>query len=226
MSAPSLADLIAALPAARAAAVFTHPSWAAERGDSYERLEFLGDAVLGLAIAGELFRRFPEYEEGQLAKLRAHVVSRASCAIVSEELGLGARLLANNPDPDRADTDRLGESRNVRAALLEAAIAAVYLEHGLEVTSDAIVGAFGERISYGLTNRVDYKTELQEQAAQTGRKLSYELLETEGPPHLRLFTVAAVIDGAQVGVGRGGSKKDAEQEAARQVLEADQPDTA
>ncbi|MBV8479029.1 MAG: hypothetical protein JOY72_01875, partial [Actinobacteria bacterium] len=79
--------------------MFTHPSWAAVRGESYERLEFLGDSVLELAIAHELYRRYPEFSEGRLAKVRSHVVSRASCAVVSRELALDERLIADATGP-------------------------------------------------------------------------------------------------------------------------------
>jgi ribonuclease III len=215
----NLAELIAELPPERAAAVFTHSSWAAERSDSYERLEFLGDSVLELAIAHTLYDRFPEYEEGQMAKLRSHVVSRASCAVVARELDLGARLLESRPGPESEDTGRLAENRNVLAALLEAALAALYLEHGFEPIASAIVAAFESRIQYALTHKVDHKTELQEELARRGRSVSYALLASDGPPHQRRFTAAALIDGVQSGVGRGSSKKDAEQEAAREALD-------
>src|SRR5215475_8221486 len=124
----TLGELIEALPAKRAAAVFTHASWAADRTASYERLEFLGDSVLELAIARTLYDRFPEFTEGRMAKIRSHVVSRASCAVVSRELGLGERLGAAGNE----DAKKLAKNRNVLAALLEAAIAAVYLQHGFE----------------------------------------------------------------------------------------------
>ena len=91
----TLGELIDALPPRGATAVFTHSSWASDRSESYERLEFLGDSVLELAVAHTLYERFPDFEEGQMAKLRSHVVSRASCAIVARELGLGERLLAH-----------------------------------------------------------------------------------------------------------------------------------
>ena len=207
------------MPPERAAAVFTHSSWASIRSQSYERLEFLGDSVLELAIAHDLYDRFPEYEEGQMAKLRSQVVSRASCAVIAEELGLGARLLEHHPGPESTEAMRLAGNRNVLAALLEAAIAALYLEHGFEAVAGPIVAAFEPRIEYALTHKVDYKTELQEELARRGRSVSYALLDSEGPAHERTFTAAAVIDGVQAGVGKGGSKKDAEQEAAREALE-------
>jgi ribonuclease III len=214
----SLADLIAALPAERAASAFTHTSWADERSASYERLEFLGDSVLELALAHELYNRFPHFSEGQMAKVRSHVVSRASCAVVARELGLGDRLIATAADSAGGELTRLAANRNVLAAVLEAALAALYLEHGFEAIAPAIVAAFDSRIDYALTNQVDFKTELQETLARSGRSVSYALLNAEGPPHNRLFTSAAIIDGEEAGVGRGSSKKAAEQNAAKEAL--------
>ncbi len=200
------------------AQVFTHAAWAPDRASSYERLEFLGDSVLDLAIARALFDRFPDFSEGRLAKLRSHVVSRASCAVVARELGLGERLVERGELADD-ELQRLARNRNVLAALLEAALAALYLEHGFEVVERPVVDAFAARIEYASTSYVDFKTELQEELARRGRQVSYAVLEVDGPPHERTFTSAAVIDGEQVGVGRGRSKKDAEQAAAREVLE-------
>jgi ribonuclease III len=199
--------------------VFTHASWAADRTESYERLEFLGDSVLELSIAHTLYERFPEFEEGQMAKLRSQVVSRASCAVIAAELGLGERLLELHPGPESDEPERLSRNRNVLAALLEAALAAIYLEHGFETASAAIVDTFDPRIEYALTHKVDHKTELQEELARRGRSVSYTLLASEGPAHERQFTAAALIDGEQAGVGTGGSKKDAEQGAAREALD-------
>ena len=214
----TLADLIAELPPARSAAVFTHASWANDRTESYERLEFLGDSVLELAIAHTLFDRFPHFEEGQMAKLRSQVVSRASCAVLAAELGLGERLLEHHPGPGSEEPERLATNRNVLAALLEAALAAIYLEHGFEAVAGPIVAAFDGRIEYALTHKVDHKTELQEELARRGRTVSYALLAADGPAHERTFTAAAIVDGVQAGTGTGGSKKDAEQEAAREAL--------
>jgi len=133
-----------------------------------------------------VFDRFAAASEGRLAKIRAHVVSRQSCAAVAKELGLGDRLL----------------------------------EHGFEGIEPAIVAAFGERIEYARTSHVDYKTELQEALARSGRQVHYTVLEVEGPPHDRRFVCAAHVAGAQLGIGRGSTKKAAEQEAARQALDA------
>ncbi len=214
----TLAELIAELPPERAAAAFTHASWAQDRTESYERLEFLGDSVLELAIAHNLYERFPLFDEGQMAKLRSHVVSRASCAVVAAELNLGERLIVNHPDPANGEAERLAGNRNVLAALLEAAIAAVYLEHGFEAVAGPIVDTFTSRIDYALTHHVDHKTELQEEVARRGKSVAYTLLAAEGPAHQRTFTSGALVDGVQLGEGRGGSKKDAEQEAAKEAL--------
>lgn len=216
----ALALLIDALPRERREQVFTHTSWAPDRASSYERLEFLGDSVLELAIAGALFDRYPEDSEGNLAKIRAHVVSRHSCAAVARELDLGSVLVARAQDVPGPELHRISLSRNVLAALLEAAIAAVYLEVGFDVVAPAIVDAFDERIEYARSGHVDSKTELQEALARTGRAVQYEVLDVEGPPHERRFVCAALIDGIQLGVGNGSTKKAAEQEAAAQALAA------
>ena len=200
--------------------MFTHASWAEDRAESYERLEFLGDSVLELAIARAVFDRFGQASEGRLAKIRAHVVSRQSCAAVAKELGLGDRLLDYAREAPKDELQRISRSRNVLAAVLEAAIAAVYLEHGFGIIEPAIVEAFGDRIEYARSSHVDYKTELQEALARSGKQVHYTVLEVEGPPHDRRFVCAAHVAGEQLGVGRGSTKKAAEQEAARQALEA------
>jgi ribonuclease-3 len=106
----------------------------------------------------------------------------------------------------------------VLAALLEAALAALFLEHGFEPIERPIVEAFSGRIEYALTSHVDYKTELQEALARRGQAVNYSVLDVEGPPHNRSFRCAAVIDGKQLGIGSGASKKAAEQEAAKEAL--------
>jgi ribonuclease-3 len=155
-----------------------------------------------------------------MAKIRSHVVSRASCAVVARELGLGQRLTERGEElAPSEELDRLSRNRNVLAALLEASLAALYLQHGFEPIREAIVAAFDGRIQYALTTHVDHKTELQEELARKGRQVVYIILDVEGPPHDRTFTCAALIDGEEVGVGSGRSKKAAEQAAARQALD-------
>jgi ribonuclease-3 len=176
--------------------------------------------VLELAVARELYDRYPDFSEGRMAKIRSHVVSRASCAVVARELKLGARLAEQGKDVPAEEIGRLTKNRNVLAALLEAALAALFLEYGFEPIERAIVAAFQSRIQYALTTHVDHKTELQEALARRGLSVNYAVLDVDGPPHDRRFTCAAVIDGEQRGVGKGASKKAAEQEAAKQAFEA------
>src|SRR2546430_14986082 len=134
-----LAPLIDALPPARAAIAFTHASWAIDRTESYERLEFLGDSVLELAIAHELYSSYPDFSEGRLAKIRSHVVSRASCAVVARQLELGQRLGKSGAGIPADELDRLPRNRNVLAALLAAALAPPSLEHGFPESVHPIV---------------------------------------------------------------------------------------
>ncbi|HEY8628038.1 MAG TPA: ribonuclease III domain-containing protein, partial [Gaiellaceae bacterium] len=168
-----LKRLIGELPPERLDPVLTHSSWAADRASSYERLEFLGDSVLELAVARELFERFPDFSEGRLAKIRSHVVSRQSCAVVSRELGLGALLRERAIGLPEAEAANLCRNRNVLAALLEAALAALLLEHGYEAIERAVVDAFSGRIEYAHVSFVDHKTELQEGLARAGRAVNY-----------------------------------------------------
>jgi ribonuclease-3 len=212
-----LRALVAALPPELAHRAFTHTSWTEDRAESYERLEFLGDGVLGLAVAEELCRRYPDAEEGRLAKLRAHVVSRRSCAVVARVLDLGSEF---ERERERRNADRagLGTNRNVLAALLEAVIGAAFVEFGYDRTAAAVVDAFHERIAYASETYVDHKTELQEQGARQGRSVSYALMESTGPPHRRRFTTVALVGGVAYGTGSGPSKKASEQAAAREAL--------
>ena len=163
--------MIETLPPERRRSVFAHSSWVAERGHSYERLEFLGDSVLGLAITRHLYERFPERPEGELARMRAHVVSRASCAAVGRQIGLDELFLreaAGSP----SDAAALAASDTVIAEVVEAGIGACFLEAGLESVAEAVVEAFAGRISYALDEHVDHKTVLQEELARQGRSVT------------------------------------------------------
>jgi len=175
--------------------------------------------VLELAVARALYERYPEFSEGRMAKIRSHVVSRSSCAEVARHLGLDRRLAARGSSVPAEELARLTKNRNVLAAVLEAALAALFLEHGFEAIEQAVVDAFDERIEYARSGHVDYKTELQEVLARDARQVSYVVLDAEGPPHDRVFTCAAVIDGGHAGMGTGQTKKAAEQAAAKQALE-------
>jgi ribonuclease-3 len=216
--------LIYALPAELLDHVFTHSSWAPDRAASYERLEFLGDSVLELATARALYERYPDFTEGRMAKIRSHVVSRASCAEVAHDLGFGEELTKHGHGVSHEELEKLAVNRNVLAALLEAALAAIFLEHGFEAIEKAIVAAFDSRIEFAITGHVDFKTELQEVLARRGQQVAYTVLDAVGPPHERTFTCSAQIDGERLGTGTGSTKKAAEQAAAKQVLEKIAPE--
>jgi ribonuclease-3 len=150
--------------------------------------------------------------------VRSHVVSRACCAEVARELDLGRRLVERAPELPEEELDRLARNRNVLAAVIEAALGALFLQHGFAAIEDAVVAAFSEQIEHALTTRVDHKTDLQEVLARGGRHVTYVEVAAQGPPHDRHFTCAAVIDGEELGRGEGRTKKAAEQEAAREAL--------
>ncbi len=170
-------------------------------------------------MAHELYERYPDFSEGRLAKIRSQVVSRRACAAVARQLGLGERLLERGTLPQE-ELVRLAENRNILAALVEAALAALFLEHGFGPIERAVVEAFSREIEYAATHDVDYKTELQEALARRRSHVSYVVVGMEGPAHDRQFTCAALVDGVRQGVGVGRTKKEAEQAAARQALAA------
>jgi ribonuclease III len=175
--------------------------------------------VLELAVGHALYERHPDFLEGRLTKARAYVVSRATCAEVARELGIGARLAAHAPEePAREEVERLAQTPSVVGAVLEAALGALFLEHGFAAIEEAIVEAFSFHIEQSVTERVDPKTELQETLLARGHQIGYVEISTEGPSHDRRFTCAVVVDGEELGRGEGRTKKAAEQEAAREAL--------
>jgi len=175
--------------------------------------------VLGLAVAAELYRRFPDRPEGDLARIRAHVVSRESCAAVARELGLDRDLRAQSAAARGGeDIELLTGSEAVMGALVEAAIGAAFLEFGFDETAQAVVAAFDDRVRFALDEHVDHKTVLQEELARRGASVTYLLTETAGPPHQRVFTTSARVGDRELGRGSGPSKKVSEQAAAREAL--------
>ncbi len=216
-----LRDLLDQLPPELAAPVFTHSSWTARRSDSYERLAFLGDSVLALAVTTHLYPRLEaeRFGPGALTKIRAQAVSGRSCRAVAERLRVPDRLRIAAPSGATPTVDGLVATERVLASVIEAVIGACYLAFGYDKTAVAVVSAFAPEIEDALENPVDYKSALQERLARRGELVSYEVVDEQGPPHDRTFLVSATIDGAEIGRGTGRSKKDAEQEAARAALE-------
>ena len=215
-----LAALIEELPEELRRQALTHSSWTERRVDSYERLAFLGDSVLGLAVATELFERFDGLASGGLTKVHNQAVSGVACAEVGRELGVPAMLSANEPEEFTGAIPAavLLEGERPLPEATEALIGACYVAFGFERTAEAVGAAFEPRIEHASETRIDFKSALQELLARRGARVSYEVIAATGPPHRRTFEVEAVVDSVRVGEGVGRSKKAAEQLAAEQAL--------
>ncbi|MGO9247051.1 MAG: ribonuclease III family protein [Solirubrobacteraceae bacterium] len=216
-----LNKLLDELPEELERQVFTHASWTERREDSYSRLAFLGDSVLGLAVTTHLYPRLEaeRFGAGRLTKIRAQAVSGPSCRAVAERLGVPERLRAAAPQSAAGGAVALVETERVLASVIEAVIGACYLNTDYDRTAEAVVEAFAPEIEQALEHPVDFKSALQELLAQRGALVSYEVTLQSGPPHERTYTVAALVDGDTLGEGRGKSKKHAEQEAAREAVD-------
>lgn len=191
----------------------THRSFAAERdlGVSYERLEFLGDAVLQLAVTRHLYDTYTELAEGEMAKVRAAVVNQHTLAMIARSLGLGNLLLLGQGEESSGGRDK----DSILADVVEALLGAIYLDGGYPAASDLIlrlwVPMIEERAS--APGDADYKTRLQETLAQRGQSPEYQISEI-GPDHAKTFTAELWVGGKLLGTGEGSSKKRAEQAAA------------
>lgn len=221
-SGAALRALLDRLPDEIAAPVFTHSSWTARRSDSYERLAFLGDSVLALAVTTFLYPRLEaeRFGAGRLTKIRAQAVSGRSCREVALRLELPERLRAAAPAEAVATVPALISTERVLASVIEAVIGACYLAFGYEETAAAVVEAFVPEIEEALERPVDFKSALQERLARRGALVTYDVVGEQGPPHDRRFQVSARIGGVEIGRGAGRSKKDAEMEAAQAALDA------
>lgn len=180
---------------------------------SYERLEFLGDSILGFVTADYLYKTFPTKQEGELTRIRAELVCEKNLAEVAEEMNLGDYLLLGKGEQSG------GRHRSsILCDVMEALIAAAYLDSGFEAAKGIITRLILPKLSQ-VTSSHDYKTELQELVQQKkGQVLAYELVGESGPDHNKEFQVQAVLNGKIVGRGTGTSKKRAEQAAAAQAI--------
>jgi ribonuclease-3 len=216
----SLAELFADTPEELRRQAISHSSWVEKRTDSYGRLAFLGDSVLGLSVAGLLFEQHPDADIGELTKILNQAVSGRACARVARDLGLPEMLAERAPEGgDGLPVETLLASERTLASVCEAVIGACYIAHGFEVTSAAVLDAFGTEVEQATRERLDFKSELQERLARDGATVSYEVANEEGPPHDRRFEIRATVGGDEIGTGSGRSKKEAEQAAAQRALE-------
>jgi ribonuclease-3 len=190
-----------------------------DRAQSYERLAFLGDSVLNIAVSRALFPRFPRSTAGRLTKIRAQAVSRRSCVAIAQATGVPERMRAAAPPGFEHQVERLTAAESVLAEAVEAGIGACFLEYGFERTAEAVAEAFEPQIEFAIANLYDFKSELQERLARRGEVVMYRVVGEEGPPHDRMFETVAEVDGRALGTGGGRSKKESEQEAARLALD-------
>jgi len=217
----SLAELLAELPEDLRRQAFTHASWVDHRAEAYERLAFLGDVVLSLAVSDHLYPRFERYGAGRLTKVRAQAVSGSSCARVARELGVPDELRATAPQGSTGrSADMLVDSERVLASVCEAIIGASYLAFGIERTAPAVDAEVREEIEQALEHPVDYKSVLQERLARRAEVVAYRTVSEEGPAHDRSFVAVAEVAGEELGRGEGKTKKAAEQEAALHAMDA------
>ena len=195
-----------------------HRSYQAEHPETEdnERMEFLGDAVLSLAVATYLYERHADMSEGQMAKVRGAVVSRDELAAVARELDLGKYLVLGRGEETTGGRDK----SSILANAVEAVIAAVYLDAGFDVALHFVLAHWDERIQarIHLPGGADYKTRMQEILAALGLKPEYRI-DAMGPDHAKTFTARLFVGGEQRGEGSGPSKREAEQEAARAAIE-------
>lgn len=200
----------------------THSSYANERHgrgfSSYERLEFLGDSILGLVTADFLYRHSMELPEGRMTRLRAELVCESSLHRLALSLGLGGYMRLGKGEERSGGRER----PSILADMVEAMIAAIYLDGGMDKARAFIHEQLLLKADIGEEHRVaDYKTELQELVQRDGDcRICYEMTKQSGPDHNKLFTFSVSVNGVVVGEGSGRSKKEAEQMAARQALEA------
>ena len=201
----------------RLSAALTHSSYANEhRCPSNERLEFLGDSVLGMVVAAHLYRTFPELPEGRMTRMRSELVCEQSLWEAARQLGLGDYIRLGKGE------DQTGGRRrpSILADCVEAIIAAIYLDGGLECAREFIHTVILSKLTNSVTPVSDYKTELQELVQQTpGNTVSYELTGESGPDHDKRFAFVVRLKDETLGSGEGRTKKEAEQMAARAALE-------
>jgi len=220
VSAEALAALVGELPDDLRRRALTHSSWTEEEPpESYERLAYLGDSVLALAVAADIYERFPGVDAGGLTKIHNHAVSGVSCAEVGRELEVPEMLEGAEPEADEAIPARilLAGSRPL-PEVTEALIGACFVAFGFERVAAAVGAAFGAQIEYAVEAPVDAKSALQELLARRRARVTYGVIGESGPAHRRTFEVEATVGGERVGTGTGRSKKAAEKVAAEEAL--------
>ena len=195
---------------------FTHASYSTYHGldYNYERLEFLGDSVLSLIVSEYLFNKYPEYEEGQLTKIRSNFVCQNALIYYSHKLGLQEYLKVSHEEKSLTKNEVL----SITADLFESFLGAMFIDKGMEYAKDFIANNIFKYIDQKRVFFEDYKSQLKEYGDANEVTISYEVLKEYGVPHDKTFIMACLIDGKEMGVGRGKNKKEAEQAAAKGAM--------
>jgi ribonuclease-3 len=220
VSVEALAGLVEELPEDLRGSALTHSSWTEDQPASYERLAYLGDSVLALAVAAGIHKSFPDVPAGGLTRIHNQTVSGVSCTEVGRELGVPAMLEEAQPQAEDAIPAKvlLAGSRPL-PEVTEALIGACFLAFGFERTAAAVADAFAAQIELAVEAPVDAKSALQELLARRRARVTYAVIGESGPAHRRTFEVEALVDDQRVGTGVGRSKKEAEKLAAEEALE-------
>lgn len=196
---------------------FTHSSYANENNTTdYQRLEFLGDAIVDFIVGEYLFMHYPQMNEGDMSRVRASLVCEKALGELALKLNLNEYILLGKGAEHSGD--RLRSS--ILSDVFEAHIAAMYLDNGFENTRSYLLSIYGDKIAMAATNNfIDYKTLLQEKLQKNGPcNIEYEMISAQGPVHHCMFTFAVLLNGSELGRGSALSKKDAQQLAARDAL--------
>ena len=195
---------------------FTHSSYSALHGldYNYERLEFLGDSILGAIVSEYLYRKYPDYEEGELTKIRSNYVCQNALIYYSHKLGLKDHLRVSIEESNLTKNEVI----SITADLFESFLGAMFIDQGMEFVEEFISKTIFKYIDQGKVFFKDYKSEMKEFGDANEIEISYVILKEYGVPHDKTFIMACLVDGNEMGIGKGKTKKEAEQSAAKKAL--------
>ena len=195
---------------------FTHGSYSTKYRlkYTYERLEFLGDSVLSLIVSEYLYEKYPHYEEGKLTKLRANYVCQSALIYYSHELGLQEYLKVAEEESNLTKNEIL----SITADIFESFLGAIFLDQGMEFAKDYVSKIIFKYIDENKIFFADYKSAMKEYGDAKDLEITYEVLDEQGMPHDKVFTISILIDGQEMGIGKGKNKKEAEQAAAKVAI--------
>ena len=196
---------------------FTHSSYSTlhELDYNYERLEFLGDSVLGIIVSEYLYKKYPDYSEGRLTKLRSNFVCQNALIFYSHELGLRKYINVSAVESKLTENEVV----SITADVFESFLGAIFIDQGMEFTKEFVSNIIFKYIDEKRVFFADYKSAMKEYADANDLEIEYDILDEYGYPHAKTFIIALTVDNEEMGVGQGKNKKEAEQAAAKVALE-------